>query len=97
MLTPFLNLFDAILALVILVLVANVVLSWLFAFDIISRRNAFLDTLYTFTSRLTDPLLRPIRRFIPPISGIDLSPLVLLLGIQFIRELLPRIAYAVFS
>ncbi len=97
MLTPFLNLIDAILALVVVVLIVNVVLSWLFAFDIVSRRNAFVDTIYNFTARLSDPLLRPIRRLIPPISGVDLSPLVLLLGIQFIRELLPRVAYAVFS
>ncbi|MDX2238719.1 MAG: YggT family protein [Hyphomonadaceae bacterium] len=97
MLTPFLNLIDAILALIIVVLIVNVVLSWLYAFDIISRRNAFVDTIYQVTTRLSAPLLRPIQRFIPPISGVDLSPLVLLLGIQFIRELLPRVAYAIFS
>lgn len=91
MIVPILNLIDAILALVLVVLVVNAVLSWLVAFEVVSRRNAFVNTVWEFTSRVTDPLLKPIRRFIPPIAGVDLSILVLMLLIQFIRELLPRL------
>ena len=91
MIVPILNLIDAILALLLVVLVVNAVLSWLVAFEVVSRRNAFVNTIWEFTSRVTDPLLRPIRRFIPPIAGVDLSILVLMLLIQFVRELLPRL------
>lgn len=91
MIPAVLNLVDAILALIIVVLIVHVVLSWLFAFDIVSRRNRFVGAIFEFTSRLTDPLLRPLRRLIPPIAGVDLSVLVLLLLLQFLRELLPRV------
>lgn len=91
MIVPLLNLIDAILGIFLIILVVNVVLSWLFAFDIVSPRNAFVGTVYEFTRRLTDPILAPIRKIIPPIAGVDLSVLVLMLAIQFIRELLPRV------
>ncbi|MET0182384.1 MAG: YggT family protein [Caulobacterales bacterium] len=91
MIVPFLNLIDAVLAILLIILVVNVVLSWLFAFDIVSPRNQFVGTVFEFTRRLTDPILRPIRKIIPPIAGVDLSVLVLMLLIQFIRELLPRL------
>jgi YggT family protein len=83
------GLIDTILALVIVILIVFVVISWLFAFDIISRRNAFIYSIYEFCRRLTDPILRPLRRVIPPIGGVDLSVLVLLLLIQLVRQLLP--------
>ncbi|MGE0830107.1 MAG: YggT family protein [Hyphomonadaceae bacterium] len=82
-------LINAILNLLLIVLLVNVVLSWLIAFDIVSRRNAFVNTVWTFTTRVTDPLLRPLRRIIPPISGVDLSVLVLMLLIFFIQGALP--------
>ncbi len=91
MIPAILHLLDAILALVLVVLIIHVVLSWLFAFDIVSRRNQFIGAIFEFTTRLTNPLLRPLRRLIPPIAGVDLSVLVLLLLIQFLRELLPWI------
>ncbi len=80
---------DAILGLVIAVLIVLVVISWLFAFDVVSRRNGFVNAVYEFCRRLTDPMLRPIRRIIPPIAGVDLSVLILILLIQLIRQLLP--------
>lgn len=88
---PFLWLFGAIVQLIIIVLIVNAVLSWLMAFEIVSRRNAFVNQLWGATQRLTDPLLRPIRRVIPPIGGLDLSPIVLILGLLFLE----RILYAV--
>ena len=91
MIPAILHLIDAILALAIVLLIVHVVLSWLFAFDIVSRRNQFVGAIFEFTTRLTNPLLRPLRRLIPPIAGVDLSVLVLLLLLQFLRELLPWI------
>lgn len=80
------NVADALLGLLIAVLVVYVVISWLYAFDVVSRRNAFVGTVWQFTSRVSDPLLRPLRRLIPPIAGVDLSVLLLLLGLQLFRS-----------
>jgi len=85
---PFLWLFGAIVQLIIIVLIVNAVISWLVAFDIVSRRNAFVAQIWDFTQRLTDPLLKPLRRIIPPIGGMDLSPIVLILGLLFLVRLL---------
>jgi YggT family protein len=85
---PFLWLFGAIVQLIIIVLIVNAVLSWLIAFEIVSRRNAFVNQLWSATQRITDPLLRPIRRIIPAIGGLDLSPIVLILGLLFLERLL---------
>ncbi len=83
------GLIDTIIALVIVILIVFVVISWLYAFDIISRRNSIIFSVYEFCRRLTDPILKPLRRVIPPIGGVDLSVLVLLLGLQLLRQLLP--------
>jgi YggT family protein len=76
----------AILGLIQVVLIVYVVISWLFAFDIVGRRNAFVNALWEFTSRVTDPMLRPLRRIIPPIAGVDLSVLVLLLILWVLQD-----------
>jgi YggT family protein len=85
---PFLWLFGAIVQLIIIVLIVNAVLSWLIAFQIVSRRNAFVNQIWDMSQRLTDPLLRPIRRIVPPVGGLDLSPIVLILGLLFLQRML---------
>jgi YggT family protein len=83
------NLADAVIALIMVVLIVYVVVSWLFAFDIVSRRNPFANSIYEFTSLVSDPMLRPLRRLIPPIAGVDLSVFLLLLCLQMlVRPLL---------
>lgn len=79
------ELFRMILGLLTVVLIVYVVLSWLIAFDIVSRRNALVSTLWEFTGRITEPLVRPLRRFIPPIAGVDLSVLVLFIVIAMLQ------------
>jgi YggT family protein len=81
-------LIDIVLELYTWCLVIWVVVSWLIAFDIINMRNRFVHLVSDFLYRITEPALRHIRRFIPSINGIDLSPLVLILGIWFLRSLL---------
>ena len=80
------ELIRAILGLVSVVLIVYVVISWLYAFDIVDRRNQFIRSVWEFCSRLTDPLLRPLRRLIPPVAGVDLSVLVLLLVIWLLQN-----------
>jgi YggT family protein len=67
------------------ILIARVVLSWLISFNVINQFNAGVRAVDNFCRVLTEPLLRPIRRFMPDLGGLDVSPLVLLLGIEFVR------------
>lgn len=80
------QLIHTVLGLLVVVLIVHVVLSWLFAFDIVSRRNELVSGIWRFTSAITEPMLRPLRRLIPPIAGVDLSVLVLLLVIMLVRD-----------
>jgi YggT family protein len=80
------QLIHTVLGLLVVVLIVHVVLSWLFAFDIVSRRNELVSGIWRFTSAITEPMLRPLRRLIPPIAGVDLSVLVLLLIIMLVRD-----------
>ncbi|MFN3836052.1 MAG: YggT family protein [Glycocaulis sp.] len=75
-----------ILNLLVLIVFINVIMSWLVAFNVINPRNQFVNTIWRVTSALTEPLLSPIRRILPPLGGIDLSPIILLLLIFFVRE-----------
>lgn len=72
------------------VVLATIILSWLISFNVINTRNQAVYQINQILNRLTEPLLRPIRRIIPPISGLDLSPVVLLLAIFFIERLIVR-------
>jgi YggT family protein len=75
----------AVLGLLSLVLIVYVVISWLYAFDVVSRRNAILGSIWEFCRAVTDPLVRPLRRLIPPIAGVDLSVMVLLLVVYLLQ------------
>ena len=67
------------------VVIANVIISWLIAFNIINTSNRFVYAILDFTYRLTDPFLIRIRRFLPNLGAFDISPIVLLLLIWFIE------------
>jgi YggT family protein len=78
------------------VLILSAVFSWLYAFNVINSRNQVVDTIGTMLFRVTEPLLRPIRRFLPDLGGIDISPIILLIIIFFVRTfLLTTVAPAV--
>ncbi len=74
-----------VLSLLVIVIFVGVVLSWLIAFNVVNPHNQFVRAIWQFSSAVTEPLLRPIRRVIPPLGGMDLSPLVLLLVVYFIQ------------
>lgn len=74
------------LNLLVLVVFINVVMSWLVAFNVVNPRNQFVNTVWRITNAITEPILSPIRRVLPPLGGIDLSPIILLLVIFFVRE-----------
>ena len=67
------------------VVIANVIISWLIAFNILNTSNRFVYSILELTYRLTDPFLNRIRRFLPNLGAFDISPIVLLLLIWFIE------------
>jgi YggT family protein len=67
-------------------LIAAAVFSWLYAFNVVNPRNQFVGSVHSFLFRITEPALRPIRRLLPDLGGIDISPIILLLIIFFIRQ-----------
>ena len=75
----------------VFVLIASAVMSWLIAFDVLNRRNPLVATIGEFLYRVTEPALRPIRRFIPHLGGIDISPVVLILILYFFQLVLSSI------
>jgi YggT family protein len=80
-------LFDTVITLYIYVLVANAVFSWLVAFNVINTRNNVVGMIGDFLYKVTEPVLAPIRRRMPDLGGIDLSPVVLIIGLIFLRML----------
>ena len=67
------------------VVIANVIVSWLIAFSVLNTQNRFVYSILELTYRLTDPILNKIRRFIPNLGSLDISPVILLLLIWFIE------------
>ncbi len=76
------------------VLIASVVLSWLIGFNVINIRNDMVRSIWTAIEALTEPVLRPIRRFLPNLGGIDISPIIVLLLLAFLRQLLVDVLYS---
>ncbi len=74
------------------VIIVMAVMSWLLAFDVINMRNDFVRSVWNGVNALTEPALRPICRFLPPIGGMDISPIVLLLLLSFIQMELDQLA-----
>ena len=75
------------------IILAMVVMSWLIAFGIINRSNPYVRQIGYALDRLTEPLLRPIRRVLPNLGGLDISPIILLLGLQFLGIVVDNIFF----
>lgn len=83
-----LMLIDRVIDIYVWVIILSAVLSWLVAFDIINMRNRFVYLVGDALNRITEPVYRPIRRFLPDMGGLDLSPLIVILGLWFLRDLM---------
>ena len=83
-----LNLINTVITLYIWILVISAVLSWLIAFNVINTQNRFVYIVVDTLHRLTEPALAPIRRLLPNLGGIDISPIVLILLLIFVRDLI---------
>lgn len=83
---PFIWLIEELLWLYTMVVIAAVVMSWLVSFGVINTYNNFARSLVQLLDALTEPLFRQVRRVLPPIGGLDLSPLIVLIGIMFLQK-----------
>ena len=81
-------LISTIINLYVLALFIWVVLSWLLMFNVVNTGNQIVRSLFIGLSNLIEPALRPIRKFLPDLGGLDLSPIVLFIGLQFVNILL---------
>jgi YggT family protein len=80
------------------IIIASAIFSWLYAFNVINTNNQFVGTIGNFLYRATEPALRPIRRIMPDLGGIDISPIILLLILFFLRQfILTTVAPALLS
>lgn len=68
------------------IIIAQVVLSWLLAFDVVNIKNQQARNLVGLIHKITDPVYKPLRRFIPPIAGIDLTPIIIIFGISLLKN-----------
>ena len=88
LLTPIILVVDLVLDLYGWVLIASIVFSWLYQFGVVNSRNRAVAVIGDVLYRLTEPVLAPIRRILPNFGGLDLSPIVVFLGIFLIRQYL---------
>ena len=78
---------DANIDLYIWLLIASAVLSWLIAFNVVNTRNPIVANVGEFLYRITEPALRPIRNMLPNLGGIDISPVILIILLLFLKQL----------
>ena len=84
----FINLIDSVISLYIWCIIISSILSWLVAFKVVNTSNQLVYTIGNFLYRITDPLLGPIRRVLPNLGGVDISPVVLILLLIFLKNLI---------
>ena len=83
---PLINFIAMVIGLYIWVIIIAAVLSWLIAFNVVNTNNRFVYTVTDFLYRITEPAIAPVRRFIPNLGGIDISPVVVILLLIFLRD-----------
>ena len=81
-------LLDSIITIYLWIIIINAILSWLVAFNILNTQNRFVFSVLDTTYKLTDPALNKIRRFIPTFGSIDISPVILILLLIFLRNII---------
>lgn len=80
-----------------LIIIVSVIMSWLIGFGIVNPYNQIARTVWNFLQAITEPALRPIRRLLPDFGGIDISPIVLLIALQFLQRVILTNAYQALS
>ena len=81
-------LIDTVLTIGLWIVLAHVIMSWLVSFDVLSTRQPMVYQIWSGLNRLLEPIYRPIRRIMPDLGGIDLTPMVVMIGIIFLKRLI---------
>lgn len=81
------------LDLYVFVIIVAAIFSWLVAFNVVNMRNQFVATIGNMLYQLTEPALRPIRRYMPNFGGLDISPIILILGIFLVQQIIRYYIY----
>ena len=81
-------LLDSVITIYLWIIIINAILSWLVAFNVLNTQNRFVFSVLDATYKLTDPALNKLRRFIPMFGSIDISPVILILLLMFLRNLI---------
>jgi len=81
-------LLDSVITIYLWIIIINAILSWLVAFNILNTQNRFVFTVLDATHKITDPALNKIRSFIPTFGSIDISPVILILLLMFLRNII---------
>ncbi|MDQ0346410.1 YggT family protein [Ancylobacter vacuolatus] len=80
-------LFNTLISLYVWILIASAILSWLVVFNVVNAQNPIVRSVGEFLWRVTEPVLAPLRRLLPNLGGIDVSPVILIIGLYFIQNL----------
>lgn len=75
------------------IIIASVIVSWLIAFNVISLQNPTTVRLLNFLGRLTNPVMKPVQKYVPSIGGIDISPIIVIFGLMILQNLVARIFF----
>lgn len=92
-LNPLFNIIAMVISIYIWIIIIGAILTWLVNFNVVNTSNQLVYMVGNFCYRMTEPALRPIRNFLPNLGGIDLSPVVLILILIFIRDVLAGIVF----
>ena len=94
---PFLWLIHTLIWAYIYILIATAVMSWLIAFNVVNSYNPTVRMIWDFLLRITEPVLAPIRAVMPNLGGIDISPVILIIGLMFLDQLILWIFVSLFG
>jgi YggT family protein len=97
MTNPFLWLIHTLIWTYIYILIAAAVMSWLIAFNVVNSYNPTVRRIWDFLYRVTEPALRPIRAILPNLGGIDISPVILIIGLMFLRVFIQWLYISLFG
>ena len=89
----FFSLLSMAVHLYILIIIIQVILSWLIAFEMVNANNEAAKNLMALLRKATDPVFKPVRKYVPPIGGIDLTPLIVIIGVQLLLSLVAMIIF----
>jgi YggT family protein len=77
------------------IIIATVVVSWLVVFDVLNTRNRWVLKLCNFLNQITNPLIIRLRKVIPPLGGVDLTPMIVIFGIYILQNILIHLKYSI--